>query len=118
MPDSQTIKAQMSDFENKKHHFVFVTTCTVTGKQFVDFHSTDDMNDGYLGRARLLQDSIDQHGVQAHERTILEHAVDREEVEYKGAKYKKTARCLAKNVPFEERTSRSPYKIETSNWSR
>jgi hypothetical protein len=106
----------MTDFDNKQHHFVFVTTCTVTGKQFVDFHSTDDMDDGYLGRARLLLNSVEEHGVECHERTILEHAEDRYDVEEKGAKYKKTARGLANNVPFEERTSRSYAKIETTNW--
>jgi|SRR5476651_1319388 len=108
----------MTDFDNKQHHFVFVTTCTVTGKQFVDFHSTDDMDDGYLGRARLLRDSVEEHGVEAHERTILEIAEDRYDVEEKGAKYKKTARGLAKNVPYTERKHRSPDKIETTNWGR
>jgi hypothetical protein len=108
----------MSDFENKQHHFVFVTICTVTGKEFVDFHSTDDMNDGFLGRTRLLLDSVEKHGKEVHERNIIEYAVDREDVEYKGAKYKKTARGLANNVAYKERTSRAPARIETTNWGR
>jgi hypothetical protein len=108
----------MSDFENKKYHFVFVAICTVTGKEFVDFHSTDDLDDGFLGRTRLLLNSIEQYGKEAHERNIIEYAEDREDVEYKGAKYKKTARGLANNVPYAERTSRSPAKIETTNWGR
>jgi hypothetical protein len=105
----------MPEFDNKKYHFVFVTTCTVTGKSYVDYHSTDDMDDGYLGRARLLRDSVEKYGVDTHQRTIIETATSRERVEKLGAHYKKTARMLAA-TPFEERTSRSPQKIETTNW--
>jgi hypothetical protein len=107
----------MSDFEDKQHHFVFVTTCSTTGKSFIDYHSTDDLNDGYLGRSRLLLDSVATHGVEAHQRTIIEHASDREAVKVLAVKYKKTARMMAA-TPFEERTSRSPYKIETTNWNK
>lgn len=56
----------------KKFHFVYKTTCKPTGKYYVGMHSTDDMEDGYLGSGLRLQRSVKKYGREDHVREILE----------------------------------------------
>ena len=55
-----------------KHHFIYRTTCIVTGKYYIGMHSTDDINDGYLGSGKIITRSIEKHGKENHTREILE----------------------------------------------
>lgn len=59
-------------------HIIYKTTCVVTGKYYVGMHSTDTLEDGYLGSGTLLQRSIKKHGKDKHVRVILEHCEDRD----------------------------------------
>lgn len=61
-----------------QHHFIYKTTCLPTGKWYVGMHSTNDLDDGYLGSGTHLQRSIKKYGSDAHTREILEHLPDRE----------------------------------------
>jgi hypothetical protein len=61
-----------------RYHFTYMTVCTVTGRYYLGMHSTDDLNDGYLGSGELVLRSINAHGAQTHVREILEVCVDRE----------------------------------------
>lgn len=58
--------------DQRKFHFIYRTTCTVTGKYYIGMHSTDDMDDGYLGSGKRLRNSVRKHGKNHHERAILE----------------------------------------------
>jgi hypothetical protein len=58
-------------------HFLYMTTCTVTGKYYVGMHSTDQVDDGYLGSGLVLDRSVKKHGADAHKREILEFYPDR-----------------------------------------
>lgn len=61
----------------KKFHFIYKTTCHITGKFYVGMHSTDDLADGYLGSGKILKRSITKHGRENHSLTILELCGDR-----------------------------------------
>ena len=50
----------------KRYHVLYRTTCTVTGKFYLGIHSTDDIDDGYLGSGLYLQRSVEKHGREAH----------------------------------------------------
>lgn len=63
----------------KNHHFVYKTTCLETGKFYIGLHSTDDLNDGYLGSGMRLIRSVRKHGAEKHAREILEHFPTRKE---------------------------------------
>ena len=62
----------------KLHHYIYKTTCLVTGKFYVGMHSTDDPNDGYLGSGKILGYSRKKHGDENHKKEILEYLPTRE----------------------------------------
>lgn len=60
------------------YHFLYKTTCTVTGKYYVGMHSTSELEDGYFGSGKRLGYSLKKHGKENHIREILEFFSDRE----------------------------------------
>lgn len=46
----------------KKHHFIYKTTNLKNGKFYVGMHSTNDIDDGYLGSGKRLRYSIRKNG--------------------------------------------------------
>lgn len=63
--------------ENRKYHYIYKTTCNVTGRYYIGMHSTDDLNDGYQGSGKVLWYSIRKHGVENHITEILEFVSSR-----------------------------------------
>lgn len=64
--------------KQKKYHYIYKTTCTVTGKFYVGMHSTDNLEDGYLGSGKILGYSRKKYGDENHVREILEMLPSRE----------------------------------------
>ena len=58
--------------DQRKFHYLYKTICLVTGKWYVGIHSTDDMNDGYMGSGKRLWLSIKKYGKENHRLKILE----------------------------------------------
>ena len=59
------------------HHYIYKTTCTVTGRYYIGMHSTSNLEDGYVGSGKRLWLSIRKYGLENHEREILEFLEDR-----------------------------------------
>jgi hypothetical protein len=59
-------------------HYIYKTTCSVTGKWYVGMHSTSNENDGYMGSGTVLRRSIRKYGVENHTKEILEYCDTRE----------------------------------------
>ena len=55
----------------KKFHYVYKTT-RFDGKFYIGVHSTDQLDDGYLGSGQRLWHSINRHGKDKHAKEILE----------------------------------------------
>jgi len=66
--------------KEKKFHFIYKTTNLLSGKYYIGMHSTDNLEDGYLGSGKRLRYSINKHGEENHEREILEFLDSREEL--------------------------------------
>lgn len=64
----------------KKYHYIYKTTCTVTGKFYVGMHSTDNLDDGYLGSGKILGYSRKKYGDENHKREIVEMLPSRDEL--------------------------------------
>lgn len=68
----------MRHTNRRKYHYIYKTTCLVTGKYYLGMHSTDDLNDGYIGSGKRLWYSINKYGKENHVCEILEHYFTRE----------------------------------------
>lgn len=62
----------------RKYHIIYKTTCLVTGRYYIGMHSTNDLDDGYLGSGQVLWKSIKKYGREQHRCEVLEHHPDRE----------------------------------------
>ena len=64
--------------KEKTIHYIYKTTCNVTGKWYVGMHSTSNLEDGYMGSGTILRYSIRKHGKDNHTKEILEYCKSRE----------------------------------------
>ena len=62
---------------NKKYHYVYKTTCLINDKFYIGIHSTNEINDNYLGSGKILKLSIRKHGKNNHKKEILEYCDNR-----------------------------------------
>jgi hypothetical protein len=70
--------AQRSAGTLRKHHIIYKTTCITTNRYYIGMHSTDDLNDGYVGSGTRLWRSIKKYGKDQHRCEILEHLPTRQ----------------------------------------
>ncbi len=56
----------------KKYNFIYKTTNIINEKFYIGIHSTNDLEDGYLGSGLLLNRSIAKHGEENHKIERLE----------------------------------------------
>ena len=64
-------------------HYIYKTTCNVTGKYYVGMHSAYNLDDGYMGSGKRLRYSIRKYGVENHTKEILEFLPTREELVFR-----------------------------------
>lgn len=64
--------------ERRKFHIIYRTTCSVNGKFYYGMHSTDNLNDGYIGSGTRLWHSIKKYGRDKFTMEILEFLPSRE----------------------------------------
>jgi hypothetical protein len=63
--------------KEKRYHYIYKTTCKITNKFYVGMHSTDNLEDGYIGSGKKLMRSVNKHGKENHVKEILEFLSDR-----------------------------------------
>jgi hypothetical protein len=64
--------------KQKQYHFIYKTTCILTNKFYIGMHSTDNLNDGYIGSGKILWYSIKKYGKDNHRCEIIEFSPDRQ----------------------------------------
>lgn len=71
----------MANFkENKKHHYTYKTTNLINGRYYLGMHSTNRLDDGYLGSGKRLYYELNKYGRDNFKFEILEHFNSREEL--------------------------------------
>lgn len=58
--------------KQKMYHYIYKTTCVITQRFYIGMHSTDNLNDNYIGSGKQLWRSINKHGREHHNIEILE----------------------------------------------
>jgi group I intron endonuclease len=66
--------------KEKKYHFIYKTVNLLSGKYYIGMHSTDNLDDGYLGSGTYLRLAIKKHGKENFKREILEFCNSRKEL--------------------------------------
>jgi len=66
--------------KEKKFHFIYKTTDLLSGKYYIGMHSTDNLDDGYMGSGNRLILAIRKHGKNNFSREILEFVDTRYEL--------------------------------------
>lgn len=59
------------------YHYIYTTTCSITGRYYIGMHSTSNLEDGYIGSGTRLWKSLNKHGKNSHSIEILEWYSDR-----------------------------------------
>ena len=57
----------------KKYNYIYKTTNNLNGKYYIGMHSTDNLDDGYMGSGKRLWFSMNYHGKDNHSVEILEY---------------------------------------------
>ena len=71
--------------KQKKYHFIYKTANIVNDKFYIGMHSTDNLDDGYIGSGKRLGYSIRKYGLENHKFEILEFLPSREELKKREA---------------------------------
>ena len=61
-------------------HYIYKTTCNVTNRYYIGMHSTNNIQDCYMGSGKRLRHSIRKYGAENHTKEILEFLQTREEL--------------------------------------
>lgn len=64
----------------KKYHFVYKITCSLTNRFYYGIHSTDNLDDGYNGSGSELKRSLKKYGDKCHIFEIIELVDSRKEL--------------------------------------
>lgn len=71
--------------KQRKYHYFYKTTCIITNRYYYGMHSTDNLEDGYIGSGKRLRYSINKYGRENHVCEKLEFFETRELLKQKEA---------------------------------
>ena len=73
--------------KEKQYHFIYKTTNVVNLKYYYGMHSTNNLNDGYIGSGTRLWYSINKYGKENHKIEILEQLTNRKSLKDRETEY-------------------------------
>jgi hypothetical protein len=64
--------------KEKRFHYLYKIVNIKNDKYYIGMHSTDNLDDGYMGGGKRITNSVRKHGKDSHTKEILEYFNDRE----------------------------------------
>jgi hypothetical protein len=61
-------------------HYLYKITNKLNGRFYIGIHSTEDINDGYMGSGSLIMQAIKKYGKKNFEKTIIKYCETREKL--------------------------------------
>lgn len=58
--------------KEKRYHYLYKITCLNNDRYYIGIHSTDNLEDDYMGGGKRIKNSVRKHGKDAHRKEILE----------------------------------------------
>lgn len=71
----------------KKYSYIYLTTNLINGKQYVGQHSTNNMNDGYVGSGTIMLKAIKKYGKENFKVDVMQFCINQEEMDFFEDKY-------------------------------
>jgi hypothetical protein len=66
--------------KERRYHYIYKITCLKNNRYYIGMHSTDNLEDGYMGGGKRIKNSVKKHGRDAHKKEILEFFESREDL--------------------------------------
>ena len=67
--------------DKKKYYYVYRIVNQVNGKEYIGFHSTNDLDDGYMGSGKLLKLAVEKYGIDSFKKEIIQMFDNKEDAE-------------------------------------
>lgn len=83
---------------SKRYYYIYEVTNLVNGKTYIGQHSTENIDDNYLGSGKVLQKAIKKYGKHNFQKEILLHAVNQVALNF-------MEKCLVTKEFIEEDTN-------------
>lgn len=64
--------------KERKYHYIYKITCLKNNRYYIGMHSTDNLDDGYMGGGKRIKNSIKRYGKDSHIKEIIEFCKDRD----------------------------------------
>ena len=64
--------------KERRYHYIYKITCLKNDRYYIGMHSTDNLDDGYMGGGKIIKNSIKKHGKDLHRKEVLEFFENRE----------------------------------------
>ena len=62
-----------------RYHYVYKVKNKINGKYYIGVHSTEKLDDGYLGSGTAIKNAIAKYGIENFEKEIIEFLESAEE---------------------------------------
>jgi|688.fasta_scaffold796998_1 hypothetical protein len=64
--------------KERKYHYIYKITCLKNNRYYIGMHSTDNLEDGYMGGGKRIKNSVKRYGKNFHIKEIIEFLENRE----------------------------------------